>query len=132
MAHSSDVQADGTRVSDTGAGFVAGEAAAPVGVEQTEITEDVLREYRYALGRSALGISGRFRARANMTSGLVRVRLEWRLGHFSIQVQESSGNARLDVLALEILREAVARTPLPSALRQRSFDTILPVQTRTE
>jgi outer membrane biosynthesis protein TonB len=101
-------------------------------VEQAEITEDALREYRYALGRSASDASRRFRANAHLTEGTVRVRLEWRLGISHIHVQESSGNARLDALALEILREAVARTPLPSALRLRSFDTTLPVRTRTE
>ncbi|MDR2678389.1 MAG: TonB C-terminal domain-containing protein [Zoogloeaceae bacterium] len=120
-----------------GTGSGQGTAAAPAGEEQAEITERALREYRYALGRTGRRVlsevSRRFRDSANLTEETtVRVRLEWRLGVSRIHVQKSSGNAQLDALALEILREAVARTPLPPVLRQHSFETILPVQTQME
>ncbi|MDR2164637.1 MAG: energy transducer TonB [Zoogloeaceae bacterium] len=102
------------------------------GTENAHIPADALWDYRYALGRSVLGVSGHYQERANAAgqAGTVRVKLEWRMGVSYISLRQGSGSPRLDAMALNILREAAARTPLPQSLRQRTFSMELPVEFR--
>lgn len=94
--------------------------------------EDLVSEYRYALGRSVLKVSRHYPSWSDMVErdGMARVRLVWRMGEAWVGLQESSGMSRPDEAALSIMREAVARTPLPEALRSYRFEIVLPVEYR--
>lgn len=88
-----------------------------------------LRQYRLALA----GEARRFRhypeaARRAGVAGTVEVRVMVR-GSAPPQTElvHSSGRALLDAAALEMLRVAAARTPLPDSLRGIEFAVLLPV-----
>lgn len=93
--------------------------------------QDALRDYRIALGRAA-GYHRRYPAlaRERGQEGTVRVKMQW-LAHLAqprVTLEAGSGHALLDEQALTMLSLAVAQTPVPEVLRQRSFGMVLPVE----
>ncbi|MBS3934839.1 MAG: TonB family protein, partial [Sulfuritalea sp.] len=56
----------------------------------------------------------------------VRVTVDARAGRRT-ELSRSSGHPLLDAAALEMLRTAAARAPLPESLRGREFAVLLPV-----
>ncbi len=90
---------------------------------------DVLREFRMALARAARAARHYpAMARERGQEGVVRLRLSWRQGMASprISLQQGSGHPLLDEAAQEMLRQALAATPLPRELP--AFDFVLPVE----
>lgn len=90
---------------------------------------DALREFRMALARAARAARHYpAMARERGQEGVVRLRLSWRQGMASprISLQQGSGHPLLDEAAQEMLRQALAATPLPRELP--AFDFVLPVE----
>lgn len=89
-----------------------------------------LRQYRLALA----GEARRYRrypeaARRAGLAGTVEVRINIAASGVASQTEltRSSGHAQLDAAAVEMLRLAAERTPLPDVLRHRQFAVLLPV-----
>lgn len=88
-----------------------------------------LRQYRLALA----GEARRFRsypetARRAGLAGAAEVRVSVAAGaQRQTELTRSSGHAILDAAALEMLRSAAARAPLPDSLRGQEFAVLLPV-----
>ena len=110
----------------------AGAASSGAAENHEQVTEDAVREYRYALARNVQGVSRRYPAWPDAAgrTGTARIKLTWRHGIAQVSLPQSSGMPRLDETAQAIMREAVAHTPLPPALQHRAFDTVLPVEYR--
>lgn len=89
-----------------------------------------LRQFRLALA----GEARRFRrypdaARREGLAGTAEIRIAVAAGGTDRQAElaRSSGHTVLDVAALEMLRQAAARTQLPESLRSQRFAVMLPV-----
>ena len=87
-----------------------------------------LRQYRLALA----GEARRFRrypeiARRDGLAGTAEIRVAVMQGERLAELSRSSGHALLDAAALEMLRQAAARTQLPDSLRGQKFAVLLPV-----
>lgn len=90
---------------------------------------DALREFRMALARAARAARHYpATAREQGLEGVVRLRLSWRQGLPMplVSLQQGSGHLLLDEAALEMLRQALAATPVPRELP--AFDLVLPVE----
>jgi len=107
-------------------------APLPIAKAASEVGLDAggLRQYRVALASQAR----QFRrypeaARRGALTGTaeVRVTIEAAGGVRRTELNKSSGHAALDAAALEMLRQAAARTDLPASLRGQSFAVLLPV-----
>lgn len=111
----------------------AGEMAPPTSdaAASAGIDADVVRGYQFALAEQARRVR-RYPALARERGweGRVRVGMAWTPGadQPSIRVLAGSGHALLDEQAVAMLTLAVQRTPLPEALRGRSFAFELPVE----
>ena len=108
---------------------VASDAAPDPAPAATVGDPDALREFRMALARAARAARHYpAMARERGQEGVVRLRLSWRQGMASprISLQQGSGHPLLDEAAQEMLRQALAATPLPRELP--AFDFVLPVE----
>jgi protein TonB len=87
-----------------------------------------LRQYRMSLAGEARRHK-RFPEAARRTglAGTVEVRIKVTAFDREAELTRSSGHALLDKAALEMLRLAAARAPLPEALRGQQFTVLLPV-----
>ncbi len=99
-------------------------------VNLDSVDGDAIRDFRIALGRSALAHL-RYPAQAQQQgwTGRAEVRIAMSEQGFpqDIALAHTSGHPDLDNEALETLRRAAARTPLPAALHGRAFVFDLPV-----
>jgi len=104
---------------------VAAAAPAPSAEEASTVAQ-----YRIALMEAARAFRSYPRlARENNWQGRVTVRLEVAPGGVAsaLAVASSSGYPVLDQQAIEMIRRAQAKTPVPAALRAREFSVEIPV-----
>jgi protein TonB len=66
-------------------------------------------------------------AQSNQAEGEVVVGVSLAAGAVAVSVKRSSGHELLDEQALEMLRRAAARMPVPSSLRGQAFAFEVPV-----
>jgi protein TonB len=91
---------------------------------------DGLRQYRLSLAREARRYRNYpARAREAGLAGTTELRLVVNAagGIDDLRLAKSSGHDLLDDAAIEMLRRAATRTPLPESLRGRTFALTLPV-----
>lgn len=103
----------------------------PVPPAGDPVSADGLRQYRIELASAAR----RFRhypamARSRGWEGVSEIVVSVNIGvpTPAVKLQRSSGNALLDEQAIEMLARAVAATPLPESLRNRSFTMPMPIR----
>lgn len=105
-------------------------ALPPVSVEPAAPDAAGLRQYRLALASEAR-LYRRYpeAARRAGLAGTVEVRVSIAASGIAPQAEltRSSGYTQLDTAAVEMLRLAAERTPLPESLRHRQFAVLLPV-----